>query len=50
MQSALILVAIMAILFVAAAYLPAYSGLLVLAGLAAGVFAGLAGLSLLGKK
>jgi hypothetical protein len=50
MQGALILVAIMAILFIAAACLPAYSGLLVIAGLGAGFVAGLAGLSLLGKK
>jgi hypothetical protein len=50
MQGALILVAIMVILFVAAAFLPAFAGLLVLCGLGVGVFAGLAALSLLGKK
>lgn len=50
MQGALILVAIMVILFVAAAFLPAFSGLLVLCALGTGCLAALAGLSLLGKK
>jgi hypothetical protein len=50
MQGALILVAIMVILFGAAAVLPAFSGLLVIFALGAGFLAALAGLSLLGKK
>jgi uncharacterized membrane protein len=50
MQGAIILVVLTVILFGAAAALPAYSGLFVLAGLGCAVFAGLAGLSLLGKK
>ncbi len=50
MQGALILVAIMVIFFVAAAALPAFAGLFVLCGLGTAVFAGLAALSLVGKK
>ena len=50
MQGALILVVITVILFGAAVALPAFAGLFVIAGLCSACVAGLAALSLLGKK
>jgi hypothetical protein len=50
MQGAIILVVLTIILFGAAAALPAYSFLFVLAGLGCAFFTGLAGIRLLNKK
>lgn len=50
MQGTLILVAIMAILFAGAYFIPSFAGLFILAGLAVGCVAILAALSLLGRN
>jgi hypothetical protein len=50
MQGALILLAITVIFLIAAAVLPAYSGLFVLCALGSGFFAGLVGLTLINKR